>query len=86
MTMDLLCALLMFVGNVGHLAVLSYKVLKFSELEVGRAAAPPLCPSHMPPSHLRGREAGARCASAPELRRGARNTPLFPFLSLLPLC
>jgi len=35
MTMDLLCALLLFVGNVGHLGVLSYKVLKFSELEVG---------------------------------------------------
>ena len=43
MTMDLLCALLMFVGNVGHLAVLSYKVLKFSELEVRRAEPPP-CP------------------------------------------
>ena len=35
MTMDLLCALLLFAGNVGHLGVLSYKVLKFSELEVG---------------------------------------------------
>ena len=49
MTMDLLCALLLFVGNVGHLVVLSYKVLKFSELEVGSqpivALASPSSPS-----------------------------------------
>lgn len=34
MTADLTCALLLFIGNVGHLGVLSYKVLKFTELEV----------------------------------------------------
>jgi hypothetical protein len=34
MTGDLACALLLFIGNVGHLGVLSYKVLKFTELEV----------------------------------------------------
>jgi hypothetical protein len=34
MTADLVCALTLFLGNVGHLGVLSYKVLKFTELEV----------------------------------------------------
>jgi len=34
MSWDLVCALLLFIGNVGHLGVLSYKVLKFTELEV----------------------------------------------------
>ena len=34
MTADLVCALLLFIGNIGHLAVLTYKVLKFTELEV----------------------------------------------------
>ena len=34
MTADLVCALILFIGNVGHLGVLSYKVLKFTELEV----------------------------------------------------
>jgi hypothetical protein len=36
MTADLVCALLLFIGNIGHLAVLTYKVLKFTELEVPR--------------------------------------------------
>lgn len=34
MTGDLISALFLFIGNVGHMGVLSYKVLKFTELEV----------------------------------------------------
>jgi len=33
MTGDLISALFLFIGNVGHMGVLSYKVLKFTELE-----------------------------------------------------
>jgi hypothetical protein len=74
MTMDLLCALLLFVGNVGHLGVLSYKVLKFSELEVG--LNPP------PPSFTVRTRPGVQCAVASgQIGGGAPYATAAPTLS-----
>ena len=46
MTGDLISALFLFIGNVGHMGVLSYKVLKLTELEVSFCGR---LPSHVWP-------------------------------------